>query len=247
MVSRFARLTLLAGVLAMASSVVVPQVSAAPPKAPAWKPVGDATASFSAAIIRWDQAQATRHLTDNLRSQADRKTVHSMLGIQATPHRYWYWVNTFDGKRARVTLTHYFPAGRGPITNGLEWIKVGANWRIARITHAAAPAPDPAPVWKAVGAAASGLGYAVTRGDDTAINHYATPALLKSAPAGYLINLLGMQNIPGNFRYTVDSVQGANATVTMEWIFGNSPVIDRLDWVQTNAGWRIANVSVLSP
>lgn len=240
--SLLGRLVILGCILTVVLSAMAPRAAGAPAKAPAWQPVGDATSGFSRAVMRWDHAAAKRHLADALRKHAERVTVHRLMGIEATPHRYWYWIDRFDGQRAQVSLTHYFPDGRQPVTNRLQWTKVGSNWRIAGIARVAVSAP----AGKGVGVAATGLGYAVLHGNRSTINSYATPALLKRAPAGHLINLMGMQNLPGSFRYTVDSSGANSATVTMKWAFGRSTVVDRLDWVKTVAGWRVSAVKVLA-
>jgi hypothetical protein len=96
--------------------------------------------------MRGDQARAGQYLTDRLRKGAGTSSIHRMLGIQGTPHRYWYWVSKFDGEHAHVSLTHYFPGGRKPVTNHLEWVKVGNRWQISNIVRGTAPVS--APAWK---------------------------------------------------------------------------------------------------
>src|SRR5919206_5368695 len=110
------RILLMIAVAATAAGVVMPRTSASAANAPHWKPVGDATSSFSTAVMRWDHANARQYLTSSLRKQANTSSVHRMLGIQTTPHRYWYWMNRFDGRQAHVSLTHYFPNARKPVT-----------------------------------------------------------------------------------------------------------------------------------
>lgn len=233
----------IAAVVTSAAAAVLPGTNVSAANTPSWKPIGKATSGFSTAVMRWDHAKAKQYLTSSLRKQADVSSVHQMLGIQVTPYRFWYWVDRFDGRQAQVSLTHSFPNARKAVTNHLSWMKVGPHWKISKIVRGATPASDSA--WRTVAVATEDLGFAVLRGNNTAINRHAAADLLKAAPAGQLVNILGMQNLPGRFAYTVDSVRGPYATATMTWIFGRSTVVDRLRWVSTNAGWRIADVKIV--
>lgn len=92
-----------------------------------------------------------------------------------------------------------------------------------------------------------GFGYAVINGPDRAINGYATAALLRRAPGGHLVNLIGpMQNPPSGYHYRISAYNSANAAVIMTWTWGQSTGLnDRLILLNTSAGWKVNTIQVL--
>ena len=103
---------------------------------------------------------------------------------------------------------------------------------------------------KALAEANTGFGKAVIQGPDAAINAYATPALLSQAPDRHLINLLHLLNIPGSYAWHINAYDGRSAAVTMSWIFSagshSTTINDRLLWMKTASGWRIAKITYLN-
>ena len=95
--------------------------------------------------------------------------------------------------------------------------------------------------------AVNGFGYAATHGPDSAINSYATQALLAQAHSGHLVNLLGpAQNPPPRYTFTLDAFNDSSATVTMRFRYNPSTTLtDRMTWVVTQTGWKISNIQYI--
>jgi hypothetical protein len=90
---------------------------------------------------------------------------------------------------------------------------------------------------------ANRFSLAVMRGSDAEINRFATPDLLRRAPAGHLVNLFGIGNVPHDVFIRAIQLNGASASATLVFSFGSAVQANRAStWQYTADGWKLAGI-----
>jgi hypothetical protein len=108
-------------------------------------------------------------------------------------------------------------------------------------SHAAAPARETERSQAGMISSITGFGYAVVSGRHARVDRYATRVMLRSAPAGHVLNLVGgPQTRTSSFTFRVTRFTGSIGAATLQLKQGASSRVERTQWTYTHAGWKLS-------